>query len=191
MQFQRKNIPGGGCLPAIVCAMFFVLALCFSGCRHGGIEGRDAWIAKQKADSPVMKAVAHTKNADLKHPAVKDAVMAARCADLEALSVIRKNGFDGWKDPEIMIAACQTPFPVVVRAVHELGGPVDARDRSGMTALMIACRDPKNLETVKYLVSLGADVKAKDKDGKTALDRAKDKAEAYNFLRFRRGRSLK
>ncbi len=53
-----------------------------------------------------------------------------------------------------------------------------------------ACGAPNNLEIVKYLVSHGA-VDAKDKDGKTALDRAKDEAEAYNFLRSRRGRSVK
>ena len=140
------------------------------------LDGKDVarrrieWI--EKADPEVKKAVVHMEKTDLKYPTVKDAVMAARCADIEALSVMKKNGFTNWDDPEIMLAACKTPFLVNVKMISRFGGDVNASDKDGVTALMFAAR-AGNVEIVKYLVSRGAYVNAKRKEepfmGKTVL----------------------
>jgi len=131
------------------------------------MQRRDAWIAK--AGSEVKEAFEYMKNADLKYPTVKDATMAARCADVKSISIIYNNGFTDWKNPDIMLAACQTPFLVNVQTIHKLGGDVNAKDKGGMTALMYAAEEANNVETVKYLVSQGAQVNAKNNNDWTAL----------------------
>ncbi|MBO4631176.1 MAG: ankyrin repeat domain-containing protein [Lentisphaeria bacterium] len=132
------------------------------------VPSRTEWIEKSKDIPAVKKAVEHMKKADLKHPTVKDAAMAARCADVKALSVIRENGFTKWDDPEIMLAACKTPFLENVQTVHKFGGNVNARDKDGDMALMSAAA-LGSVETVKYLVSQGADLNAKNENGATVL----------------------
>ena len=135
---------------------------------------RAAWIAKVSSDDDdVREAVEYLKTADLEYPSVKDAVMAARCADLQALQTIHKNGFAKWNDPEIMLAAAQTPFVENIQFIHEHGGDVNAKDKEdGETALQSASSEGY-LEVVKYLVSQGADVNAEeDNYGRTALIKA-------------------
>ena len=130
---------------------------------------RAVWIAKaQKEDPEVRAAAEHVKKADLNHPVLKDAVMAARCADVSALAAISRNGKINWQDPEIMFAACKLPFRITVRRVHELGGDVNEKDKNGWTALMSAS-SRGCFEVVKYLVDHGADVNAKNVKQWTAL----------------------
>ena len=130
---------------------------------------RDVWIAKaQKEDPEVREAIEHMRKADLNHPVLKDAVMAARCADVFALAAISRNGKINWQDPEIMLAACKPPFRITVQCVCDLGGDVNAKDKNGITALMVAFFRG-NSEIMKYLVGKGADVNAKDNGGWTAL----------------------
>ena len=119
-------------------------------------------------DPEFINALKHTDNADPKYPTIKDAVMAARCANVKALTVMKKHGFTKWDNPEIMIAACKIPVLENVQTVHKYGGNVNASNKDGVTALMFAARSGE-VEMVKYLVSRGADVKAKSNDGDTVL----------------------
>ena len=122
------------------------------------VTTREVWLNSEKAtwdEKEVKEALEHVKNADLKYPTVKDAAMAARCADIAFLEKIKENGFTRWDAPEIMIAACKTPFPSMIRSIHLWGGDVHAKDEGGSTALMYAAGIAHNLETVRYLVSQG------------------------------------
>jgi ankyrin repeat protein len=56
----------------------------------------------------------------------------------------------------------------MVRFFLEIGADVNAKNKDGKTALMLAS-DKGNLEAVKLLLDKGAEVNAKNKDGKTAL----------------------
>ena len=56
----------------------------------------------------------------------------------------------------------------IARLLVEKGADVDARDDTGVTALMNAAWDQR-LELVEFLIEKGADVNARDQDGKTAL----------------------
>ena len=49
------------------------------------------------------------------------------------------------------------------------GAKINAKNKDGKTALMLAVWRGGNAECVKALLAAGADVSAKDKDGKTAL----------------------
>ena len=53
-------------------------------------QKRKKWLAKDNSPE-VRSAAEHMKKADLKHPVLIDAVMAARCADVNALLTMRKN----------------------------------------------------------------------------------------------------
>jgi ankyrin repeat protein len=57
----------------------------------------------------------------------------------------------------------------VVRVLCELGANKEARDYSGMTPLMSACRSKISDGTVSVLCELGANKEARDPQGKTAL----------------------
>ncbi len=130
-------------------------------------QKREKWLAENKS-SNVKAAVEHMKKADLKHPVLKDAVMAARCADVNALRIICVNGKINWQDPEIMIAACKTPFLLNVRFVHSHGGNVNAKSENGVTPLMESS-SRGHFEIVKYLVEHGADVNARSVTSMSAL----------------------
>ena len=153
----------------------FVLVLVVIGAVYGTQHVSQArsisdWLEKED-DPEVKKAVEHMKNADPKYPTLRDAVMAARCADVKSLLIIKENGFTNWQDPEIMLAACKTPFLDIVRTIHQFGGNVNAKEKEeyGFTALMRTAGEKGNLEMVKYLVSNGADIKAKNNKDGTAL----------------------
>jgi len=60
-----------------------------------------------------------------------------------------------------MVAACKTPFPDIVRTIHQRGGDVNAKDMEGCTALVQAAGTAGNLETVKYMVSQGVKINEK------------------------------
>jgi len=66
---------------------------------------------------------------------------------------------------------------------------INAKDNSGMTALMWAAWKNPNLEVMRVLINVGADVSIQDNEGNTALDYAKKdlsydklKSEAYRLL---------
>ena len=130
---------------------------------------RDLWLQKQ--GGLVTVAIEHMKNADLQFPSAIDAAMAASCADLDALIQMQKNGFSKWNQPDIISAACCTPFCSIVQFIHQLGGDVNAKTDDGWTPLSYAAICG-HLDIVKYLVSQGANVNAKTYDGQTPLHRA-------------------
>ena len=81
------------------------------------LKERPEWSEKTVGED-VIRAFEHMKNVDPRYPTVKDAVMAARCADVKALLTIKKNGFTKWDDPGIMTAASSSrsriSFPLFV-----------------------------------------------------------------------------
>lgn len=166
-------------------AALALMVLCgVAGCKEEVIDenARLAWIEKEGGNPEIQEALHYVLTVTLKRlyrssenegtqdPSVIDAVMAARSADLQVLKKIRKSGFTQWDDPEIMIAACKTPFPAIVRTIQRWGGDVNAKGKGGWTALMWAAGTGNNLEVVKYLVSQGADINAKDREDHTVLD---------------------
>ena len=73
----------------------------------------------------------------------------------------------GWT--VLMLATGNSPSPDVIERLVELGADVNARDKFGMTALMMAL-DSTNPEVIDLLVKLGADVNARDTSlGRTIL----------------------
>ena len=60
-----------------------------------------------------------------------------------------------------------------VKYLVELGDDLEAKDKDGLTALMVAVYNG-HLEVVKYLAECGADLEASDKYGQTVLDIAKN-----------------
>ena len=129
------------------------------------LEGQASWV--KKTDS-AKKAARHLKTTNLQYPPTRDTIMAALCADLNALKTIEKNGFKEWSNPEIMLAACRTPFIAVVQFIHEKGGDVNAKNESGTTALINASF-VGDTEIVKYLIEHGAKIDERAKDGLTVL----------------------
>jgi len=76
-----------------------------------------------------------------------------------------------------------------VRAVLGSVSDINAKDGSGMTALMWAALKNPNLEVIKIIIDAGADVSITDSEGNTALDHAKKdlnyskiKSESYKLL---------
>jgi ankyrin repeat protein len=79
--------------------------------------------------------------------------------------------------------------PGVFRKLIKAGAKVDARDKDGMTPLMVAAQQSPRYEMVEALVSAGADVKARDQSGNCVLTYAvvaaqypKDAASAAYLL---------
>ena len=77
----------------------------------------------------------------------------------------------------------------VVRDFLKIVTDINAKDNSGMTALMWAAWKNPNTEVIRVLINAGADVSVKDSLGNTALDYAKKdlkysklKSEVYKLL---------
>ena len=129
---------------------------------------RAAWLEKAaKADPEVKNALGYMKGRNPAYPSLNDAIQAARCADVKLLYDMSKSKDSNidWRNPEIMIAACKTPFCINVRFIHEQGGDVNAKDERNGTALMWACHSGNELEIVKYLVGKKADPNVQLQDG--------------------------
>jgi hypothetical protein len=70
------------------------------------------------------------------------------------------------------LGAVQSGKTNTVKLFLEAGMNVNAKDRSGWTALHFASTSPFSIDIVKLLLSKGADVNAKTKDGDTPIDMA-------------------
>ena len=57
-----------------------------------------------------------------------------------------------------------------VTRLLDAGAPIDARNQEGLSALMVAAKQPENHDIVKLLVERGADVLYTDSEGRTAVD---------------------
>lgn len=65
-----------------------------------------------------------------------------------------------------------------VEALIRRGADVNARDRTGLTVLMLACsHETSPASVIRALLAQGADVHAKSADGRTALDFARQRGE--------------
>jgi len=81
---------------------------------------------------------------------------------------------------ELMIKSASVGYPMLMAAFLRKGADVNAKDKSGFTALMgavfpeveRALFSEVQIELVRLLLENGADVNAKTKDGRTALMRA-------------------
>lgn len=71
--------------------------------------------------------------------------------------------------PPMHVAARQAP--VLMRALSKLGIPIDQRDGSGCTALMVLIQQLSPLSLVKQTLKLGADPSAQDDNGVSCLMR--------------------
>ena len=130
---------------------------------------REAWLANVSECKLIRDSVEYLKTATLESPTIVDAVMAAGCADYQALQIIYKNGFFKWDNPDIMCAAARTPFLENICSVYKLNSSINAKDSVyGKTALIWAAAY-EQLDAVKYLVAQGADVNARGSKGETAL----------------------
>ena len=82
----------------------------------------------------------------------------------------------------VMPLAAQTDFFTIckngtatdVSKALKAGADIAARNKDGVTPLMVAAGNNPNPEVITLLLKAGADAKAKDNDGKTAFDYAKD-----------------
>ena len=68
-----------------------------------------------------------------------------------------------------MFAALFNQNPEVIKTLIDEGADVNAKNKSGSTALMQVALFNQNPEVIKTLIDEGADVNAKNKDGSTAL----------------------
>ena len=66
------------------------------------------------------------------------------------------------------MAAAYSDAVEVAELLIEKGADIDAKDKTGSTALMWAARD-NSLEMVKLLIEKGADVMLENNEGNTAL----------------------
>ena len=92
---------------------------------------------------------------------------ALLCAVMVALCV--SAAFGGATEDLMKAVQDKTTTPQKIRNLIKLGADVNAKDKYGMTALMLAVRDNSNAEVIKILINAGADVNAKHNYGWTAL----------------------
>ena len=76
---------------------------------------------------------------------------------------------------EEFVKKCKTCTPEQLCQMLENGADVNARDKDGNTALMVAARQNPSLEVMAILLQAGADITARNAKGKTAINQA-----AYN-----------
>jgi ankyrin repeat protein len=82
-------------------------------------------------------------------------------------------------DDTPLIAAARVSSSEVIKILLENGANVNAHNKAGVTALMVATQEGNytKLDTVKLLIEMGANVAERDRRGRSALDYARDKLE--------------
>ena len=73
-----------------------------------------------------------------------------------------------------MVAAMFNSNPAVIEALIKAKADVNARNKDGVTPLMLAAGFNSNPAVIEALIKAKADVNARDKAGKTAFDYAED-----------------
>jgi ankyrin repeat protein len=101
---------------------------------------------------------------------------------IDAVEALLKAGVSA-RNPQALCAASmsQNPRPIVDLLLRH-GAAIEAPTNSGETALISACRNLKNVEFVKYLISLGANPRAKTLRGETALIEAASSPELVKLF---------
>ena len=70
------------------------------------------------------------------------------------------------------------PSTEIIKNLLDKGADIDAYDRNGDTALLVACRENKN-KVAKYLIDAGADVDAENDYGETPISIARENDNRY------------
>lgn len=95
---------------------------------------------------------------------------ATKCSNRLLMSFGREhlNVYECKRDDKKCLKEKYSTCLKMVKYLVEKGADVNAKNKNGETALMIASSDGK-LEIIKYLISKSADINATDKNGKNAL----------------------
>lgn len=105
---------------------------------------------------------------------------AAMAGQTEALRWLVAHGIDAQKQgTAALLDAANAGRATAVRALLEMGVPVESRTDYGWTVLHLAAYNG-NAETVQVLVDAGAIVRADDGTGKTPLDWAREMGKKEN-----------
>jgi ankyrin repeat protein len=143
----------------------------------GGRSPNDATpleLAARMADVEVMEMLLDHGSVARSAAALTQAIRAkcARCIELLVDSV-PKSSLD-----TVLVQTTRWNEPAAVRTLLERGADVNAQDREGRTALMLAAASEfMSVDIVKSLLEHGADLNAKSPEGDTALSFARLRGE--------------